>query len=127
MRSCARRSRGRVHAAALLLPWSEGSLEGLPSGAEDPRALVVPVPVEPSAPGAGATAAPPGGTNARDIAVLTYGANPHKKGLDRILSAWRRARESSSALAREELVIAGVAERDLRRGGWLTAAAEGVR
>jgi hypothetical protein len=119
--------RRRVRAAGLLLPWSEGSLEGLSSGAEDPRALVVPVPVEPSAAGAGATAAAPPGTQARDIAVLTYGANPRKKGLDRILAAWRRARECSSALAREELVIAGVAEHDLRRGGWLTAADEGVR
>ena len=41
-----------------------------------------PVPVEPSGPAA---------RRARDIAAITYAANPRKKGLDRVLAAWRRA------------------------------------
>ena len=36
------------------------------------------------------------------IAAITYGANPHKKGLDRILSAWAAGRRDG-----EELVVAG--------------------
>ncbi len=64
--------------------------------AETPRphapGLVVPIPVQPSRD----TGAP------RDIAVLTYAANPHKKGLDRLLAAWATARREG-----EELVIAG--------------------
>jgi Glycosyl transferases group 1 len=82
--------RRRVAAAPLLIPQDPGAL------AETPRphgpALVVRVPVEPSA-DAG---------EARDIAALTYAANPHKKGLDRILSAWAAARREG-----EELIVAG--------------------
>src|SRR5260370_526527 len=44
----------------------------------------------------------------RDIAALTYAANPHKKGLDRVLAAWAAARREG-----EELVVAGA---DLRLG-----------
>ena len=88
--------RRRMAAAPLLAPWSEGAL------AEAPRphapAVVVPVPVEPSAPAAGAKA---GGR--RDLAAVAYGANPAKKGLDRVLGAWERARRPG-----EELVVAGL-------------------
>src|SRR3954464_5743149 len=64
----------RFVAAPLLVPWSEGALaEAPPSPA---RAIVVPVPVQAS-----------GGAGARDVAAITYGANPHKKGLDRVLAA----------------------------------------
>lgn len=84
----------RLAAAPLLLPWDAGSL------AETPRphagAIVIPVAVEPSP----ATAA------ARDITAITYAANPHKKGLDRVLAAWARARRAD-----EQLVVAGA---DLR-------------
>jgi Glycosyl transferases group 1 len=87
--------RRRLAAAPLLVPWSEGAL------AEAPRphapAVVVPVPVAPSGPPA----------PRRDLAAITYGANPHKKGLDRVLAAWRAARRSG-----EELVVAGLAGRD---------------
>jgi glycosyltransferase involved in cell wall biosynthesis len=83
--------RRRFRHAQLLVPWSAGGL------AEAPRprgeAVIVPVPVERSGP-----AAP-----ARDIAAITYGANPEKKGLDRVLAAWRAARREG-----EELVVAGV-------------------
>jgi hypothetical protein len=84
----------RLAQAPLLVPVDGGTL------AETPRphapALVVPIPVEPS----------PGAPGERDIAVLTYAANPHKKGLDRLLAAWETARRGS-----EELVVAGA---DLR-------------
>jgi hypothetical protein len=83
--------RRRLAAATLLVPWSEGAL------AEAPRphaeAVVVPVPVQPS----GLLDAP------RDVAAVTYGANPHKKGLDRVLAAWRAARRED-----ETLVVAGL-------------------
>src|SRR4051794_17771514 len=84
--------RRRLREAPLLVPWADGSL------AETPRphapAIVVPIPVEPSA--------PPGASAARDIAAITYGANPEKKGLDRVLAAWALARRDG-----EELVVAG--------------------
>jgi glycosyltransferase involved in cell wall biosynthesis len=58
--------------------------------------VVVPVPVAPSGP-----------AGSRDIAAVTYGANPEKKGLDRVLAAWRVARREG-----EELVVAGLAGAD---------------
>jgi glycosyltransferase involved in cell wall biosynthesis len=86
--------RRRLAQAPLLVPVDGGTL------GETPRphapALVVPIPVEPS----------PGEAGERDIAVLTYAANPHKKGLDRLLAAWASARREG-----EELVVAGA---DLR-------------
>jgi Glycosyl transferases group 1 len=99
--------RRRFAAAPLLLPWSEGALAEAPS----PRApaLVVPVPVAPSG--------PPGD---RDIAAITYGANPEKKGLDRVLAAWRAARRAD-----ETLVVAGLesaASDGVRFAGMLAAA-----
>jgi glycosyltransferase involved in cell wall biosynthesis len=91
--------RRRLRDATLLMPWDAGSL------AETPRphaeAIVVPIAVAPS-PMTGA---------ARDIAAITYAANPQKKGLDRVLAAWAQARRGD-----EELVVAGA---DLRLGGEL--------
>jgi glycosyltransferase involved in cell wall biosynthesis len=84
--------RRRLREAPLLVPWAEGSLAETP--APHAPAVVVPIPVEPSAP-ASASAA-------RDIAAITYGANPEKKGLDRVLAAWALARRDG-----EELVVAG--------------------
>jgi glycosyltransferase involved in cell wall biosynthesis len=82
--------RRRLREAPLLLPWSDGARAEAPA----PRApaVVVPVPVEP----------PDGPAPARDLAAITYAANPHKKGLDRVLAAWR-------AVARpgERLVVVG--------------------
>jgi hypothetical protein len=82
--------RRRLQQASLLVPQDPGTL------AESPRphagAVVVPIAVEPS----GAPAP------ARDIAAMTYAANPHKKGLDRVLAAWARAHREG-----EELVVAG--------------------
>jgi hypothetical protein len=79
--------------ARLLIPWSAASLDG--AGELRARVIVVPVAVEPSGP-----LVAPGD---RDIAAITYAANPYKKGLDRVLDAWRAARRD-----REELVVAGV-------------------
>lgn len=104
--------RRRFAAAPLLVPWSAGAL------AEAPRphaeAVVVPVPVAPSGPLEGV----------RDLVAVTYGANPHKKGLDRVLTAWRAVRAPD-----EELVVAGLDEAGARRAGVLAgpAADRGVR
>jgi hypothetical protein len=84
--------RARFESATLLVPWSEGGLAEAPRPHAD--AVVVPVPVEPS-----------GAPGERDIAAITYGANPEKKGLDRVLAAWARA-----ARPGEELVVAGLDE-----------------
>ena len=86
--------RRRLRAAPLLVPWSEGALEE--AGVAAAGAVVVPVPVEPSGP-----------PETKDLAAITYGANPDKKGLDRVLAAWREQRRDG-----EELVVAGLAGRD---------------
>jgi len=93
--------RRRFRAAQLLVPWSEGGLAEAPRPRAD--AVVVPVPVEPSGP-----------TAERDITAVTYGANPEKKGLDRVLAAWEAARHEG-----EELVVAGLDEAGARRAGVL--------
>ena len=82
--------RRRLRAAPLLVPWDAGSLAETPS--RHAPAVVVPVAVAPS-PATGA---------ARDIAAITYAANPQKKGLDRVLHAWAQVRAEG-----EELVVAG--------------------
>lgn len=82
----------RMAAAPLLLPMSEGSLAPLPAAVRAATpAVVLPVPVEPSGPGA-----------ERDVAAVAYAADPVKKGLDRILAAWRDARRPD-----ETLLVAG--------------------
>jgi hypothetical protein len=83
--------RRRLAAATLLVPWSEGGLDEAPR--PHAPAVVVPVPVAAS----GTLDGP------RDLAAVTYGANPHKKGLDRVLAAWRAARRED-----EMLVVAGL-------------------
>jgi Glycosyl transferases group 1 len=82
--------RRRLRQATLLVPQAPGTLAESPS----PRApaVVVPIPVEPS----GRAPAE------RDIAAITYAANPEKKGLDRVLAAWAVARRED-----EELVVTG--------------------
>ena len=80
-------------------PVAPGTLDETPS--PHAPAVVVPIPVAPSAP-----APAPAGSD-RDIAAITYGANPHKKGLDRVLAAWRAARRDG-----ETLVVAGLAGSD---------------
>ena len=92
----ARSRRGGSPRAPLLVPWDAGSLAETPRPHGD--AVVVPVAVAPSP----QTGAP------RDIAAITYAANPQKKGLDRVLRAWAQARTGD-----EQLVVAGA---DLRLG-----------
>jgi glycosyltransferase involved in cell wall biosynthesis len=93
--------------------------------------LVLAVPVEPSAPalaGAAAkgTALAPAAqaaqptvsiaakpADARDIAAITYAANPAKKGLDVLLAAWACVRRPG-----EKLYVAGVPESELRALGY---------
>jgi Glycosyl transferases group 1 len=89
--------RRRLRSAPLLVPQSPGALaeEGAPPG----PAVVVPIPVEPSGPPA----------PARDIAAITYAANPHKKGLDRVLAAWAGARRED-----EKLLVTGTDARAVR-------------
>jgi hypothetical protein len=114
--------RRRLDRAPLLLPWSEGALREAPQAARHgDRALVVPVPVEPSGP------AEP----VRDIAAITYAANPAKKGLDRVLAAWRVARDvrvPEPAVDRAgELLVAGASTQELERAGFDLGAEQGVR
>jgi glycosyltransferase involved in cell wall biosynthesis len=82
--------RRRLAAARLLVPLSAQGLAGAPPSPTG--ALVVPVPVDPSGPVDGS----------RDLAAVTYAADPRKKGLDRVLRAWDRARRTG-----ETLVVAG--------------------
>jgi glycosyltransferase involved in cell wall biosynthesis len=85
--------RHRLERASLLVPWSAGGLTE--AGVTHDRFVIVPVPIEPSSSG--------GPDAVRDLAAITYGANPHKKGLDRVLAAWRVARRDD-----EELLVAGL-------------------
>jgi hypothetical protein len=85
--------RRRLAGAPLLVPWSEGGLAEAPRPHAD--AVVVPVPVAPSG-----ESAPPA---QRDLAAITYGANPEKNGLDRVRAAWAIARRPD-----QELVVAGL-------------------
>jgi glycosyltransferase involved in cell wall biosynthesis len=105
--------RRRLRQASLLLPMSEGGLREVPRAVRRDAgpALVLAVPIEASGVGPAS----------RDIAAITYGANPRKKGLDRVLEAWTRARRPS-----EQLVIAGANEVQLRRAG-LELPEQGVR
>jgi hypothetical protein len=108
--------RRRLREAPLLLPWSEGGRDEAPLAGMRERSLVLPVAVEPS----GASAA------TRDIAAITYAANPSKKGLDRVLSAWRSRRERRRDAA-EELLVAGATGEELARCGIDLSAHEAVR
>lgn len=95
--------RRRLAQSSLLLPWSAGGLAEAPDPARmGARALVLPVPVEPSGPPA----------PVRDIAAITYAANPLKKGLDRVLAAWRDVRRPD-----EQLYVAGAPLLELTRAG----------
>jgi glycosyltransferase involved in cell wall biosynthesis len=106
--------RRRLGQASLLLPWSPSGLSELsPDERLAGRALVLPVAVDPSF-----ADRPDGGegldvgeghsrgtgTGGRDIAAVTYGANPSKKGLDRVLAAWQGVRRPG-----EELLVIGAA------------------
>jgi len=112
--------RRRLGEAPLLLPWSRGALSELPPTVASRRSedtLVLPVSVEPS----GAA------ESVRDIAAITYAANPSKKGLDRVLAAWREVYADLPADGPRELVVAGAAAPDLDAAGVDIHAVPGVR
>jgi hypothetical protein len=88
----------RLREAPLLIATASGTLAETAPPHSD--ALVVPIPVEPS--GLGEPWA------LRDFAAITYAADPHKKGLDRVLAAWEQARREG-----ETLVVAGLDPRRL--------------
>jgi glycosyltransferase involved in cell wall biosynthesis len=119
--------RRRLREAPLLLPQSAGALDELPLRDRRSDSLVLPVPVEPSAvherdgSRTFSVQAAKQHPSPRDLAVLTYAANPIKKGLERILDAWRSVRRPG-----EELVVAGVTELELRELGYALPC-EGVR
>ena len=129
--------RRRLRQAPLLLPQSEGALAEAPGasqrGVGDEGVLVLPVPVPVEALGVGtvetpsAVAVAPGAEREcavridRDIAAITYAANPTKKGLGILLAAWARVRRVG-----EDLYVAGVSEDELRALGY-ELPAEGVR
>ena len=85
--------RRRLRDAPLLVPVSAAALAGAPP--TPTPILVVPIAVDPSGPLLERAE--------RDIAAISYVANPHKKGLDRVLAAWSLARREG-----EELLLAGV-------------------
>jgi len=100
--------RRRLAHAPLLLPWSDGALaEAGLSAVERDRALVLPIAVEPSGPL----------EPVRDIAAITYAANPSKKGLDRVLAAWRGLSKENGAKIQGELVVAGASVAELKAAG----------
>jgi hypothetical protein len=78
--------------APLLLPVSADALAAAPP--HRGPAIVVPIAVAASGP---LLPAPE-----RDIAAITYAADAHKKGLDRVLAAWAAARRGE-----EQLLVAG--------------------
>jgi glycosyltransferase involved in cell wall biosynthesis len=111
--------RRRLRQAPLLIPWSDGALaeacRAVPDCAE--RALVLPAPIrlptkedwEEDKPLVDVE------TNGhapdpfeRDIAAMAYAGNPHKKGFDRVLDAWRQVRRPS-----EQLVVVGATDEQL--------------
>jgi hypothetical protein len=110
--------RRRLRRAPLLLPWSAGGLrEASGSARSAERTIVLPVPVEPSGDLAGV----------RDVAAITYAANPSKKGLDRVLAAWRRLRAEGCVDASDELLVAGAPAAVLESGGFIRPGEAGVR
>ena len=110
--------RRRLAQAPLLLPLSAQAMDEAPPSPGPPgRTLVVPIPVAASGPAQAV----------RDIAAITYGANPSKKGLDRVMDAWRRLRAAPGAGETGELVIAGVEQGELLAAGVLEPGEQGVR
>ena len=89
--------RRRVREAPLLIAVDAATLPEVPS----PHAEAVVVPIAVAASGE------PGGGDSRDIAAITYAADPAKKGLDRVLAAWAVARREG-----EELWVAGLEPRE---------------
>ena len=89
--------RRRLAQAPLLLPHAHESLAEVPGVAPgDADCVVLAIPVEPSGLGE------PWAT--RELAAITYAADPRKKGLERVLAAWAAVRRDG-----ETLLVAGLA------------------
>jgi len=86
------RERLLLRRCPLLVPQSAEALAEVPR--PRPSAVVVPPAV--------AVGPVPAAWSSRDVAAVTYASDPAKKGLDRVLAAWRRARRDG-----EELVVCG--------------------
>ncbi len=100
--------RRRLRESPLLLPWSEGGMREAGAAASAAAAVVLPVPVEP-----GEEPGIPGNVDAaRDLAAITYGANPIKKGLDLVFAAWDRVRGPG-----ETLLATGVTAAQVEQAG----------
>ncbi|HEX4188413.1 MAG TPA: glycosyltransferase [Solirubrobacteraceae bacterium] len=117
----------RLRRAPLLLPWSEGGRDELPPGVgARGRTLVLPVCIEPSSPvEALAPRAASEELGARDITAITYAANPSKKGLDRVLAAWREVRAGRPP--GEELLVVGTPPGELAASGLVPEGEPGIR
>lgn len=89
------RERTVLTRSPLLLPVSEAAVSGAPDTIG--RVIVVPIIVGRSGPLLSG--------RDRDIAAITYAANPTKKGLDLVFEAWAAARHED-----EELLVAGVSD-----------------
>ncbi len=102
--------RRRLAEAGLWVPCTQEALSEAAQDPHDRRVVVVPIAVDRSGPL----------PVRRDIAAMTYVANFHKKGVDRLLEAWARARRPG-----EELLLAGaqlsVREEGVRAVGRLGA------
>ncbi|MDO9410266.1 MAG: hypothetical protein Q7T67_17750, partial [Patulibacter sp.] len=96
------RERLLLRRCPLLVPQSAEALDEVPR--PRPASVVVPPPV--------ALGPAPVAWEQRDVAAVAYASDPAKKGLDRVLAAWRAARRDG-----EELVVCGA------RPGALDAAA----
>lgn len=103
--------RRRLAAAPLLLPMSERSLVG-PALRRGDDAVVLPVPVE----SLGAE------RRRRDVAAITYAANPRKKGVARVLAAFLAVRREG-----EQLLVAGAGADELAAAGVRLPADASVR
>ena len=99
--------RVRLGQARLLIPQSSGALAEAP--VTRTPAVVVPVAVGPSGRADGV----------RDIAAITYAANPRKKGLDRVLAAWSDVRRDGEELRRRRRLVPArrAARRERPAGG----------
>lgn len=95
------RERLLLRRCPLLVPQSAEALGEVPR--PRPPSVVVPPPV--------ALGPTPPSWEDRDVAAVTYAADPHKKGLDRVLAAWARAARDG-----EELVVCGAPAGAVPRG-----------
>jgi glycosyltransferase involved in cell wall biosynthesis len=106
------RERLLLRRSPLLIPQSAEALAEVPR--PHPPAVVVPPPV--------ALGPPPAAWAGRDVAAVTYASDPVKKGLDRVLAAWRAARRDG-----EELVVCGAPPGAVARAAGPAGIPPGVR